>query len=66
MKTFIILAVNTTLAQNYYNENTKNSQRYFLLRIVCTLFVLKKQRVFKLHILINLSFVFTSFSNKQE
>ena len=33
LKTFIILVSNTTLTQNNYNENKKNSQSYVLLRM---------------------------------
>lgn len=31
LKTFKIIAVNTTLAHNYYNENKKNTLSYFVL-----------------------------------
>ena len=59
LKTFIILVSNTTLTQNNYNENKKNSQSYVLLRMPFVL--LKKQQFFELPIQVNMGFEFHFF-----
>ena len=59
LKAFIILAVNTILAQNYYNENTKNSKSYSLLQL--RFVFLKEAMIFRTSYSSKLSFEFFFF-----